>query len=299
VLNGPARWQRRCAVLGDPVAHSLSPVLHTAGYAALGLPWQYDARRVRAGGLPAVLAGLSGSGETRGEESAAEWRGLSLTMPLKREAVPLVDTLGEQARRAGAVNTVVLEDVAGGRRLHGENTDVPGAAAALRERTDLVPRAATVLGGGATATSTALALCDLGVRQVSLLVRDAARATETAAAVAAHPSGPDVLVGDLARDPVAGEVVVSTVPASAQVVDLVQRCAEVPVVFEVLYDPWPTPLARATRAAGQVLVGGLDLLVHQAALQFEVFTGRPAPLAAMRAAGESALLARAAAVDGP
>jgi shikimate dehydrogenase len=95
---------------------------------------------------------------------------------------------------------------------------------------------------------------------------------------------------------VVGQVVVSTVPAAAQDDDLVTRCSEVPVVFEVLYDPWPTPLAAAAAGSGRVLVGGLDLLVHQAVLQLELFTGRPAlageVLGAMRAAGETALAGR-------
>ena len=89
------------------------------------------------------------------------------------------------------------------------------------------------------------------------------------------------------RRPAAGEVVVSTIPAAAQDADLVARCADAAVVFEVVYDPWPTPLAAA--AAGRVLVSGLDLLVHQAALQFSIFTGLPAPLERMRDAGLQAL----------
>jgi len=147
-----------------------------------------------------------------------------------------------------------------------------------------------VLGGGATAASTGLALVDLGATSVRLLVRTADRAAEAAAAIAAHPSAPDVEVGSLADGEVAGDVVVSTIPAHAQDPALVARCADVPVVFEVIYDPWPTPVAAA--AGDRVLVSGLDLLVHQAVLQFELFTGVPGPLAAMRAAGETELRAR-------
>lgn len=266
----------RCAVLGDPIAHSLSPVLHRAGYAAVGLDWEYDAVRVAEGGLREFLGGLD---ET--------WRGLSLTMPLKREAVALAASLSATAGLAGAVNTLLRGDDG----WHGDNTDVPGARAALRERYDGNVTTVTVLGGGATAASTALALCDLGARDVRLLVRSPDRAGETAAVVAAHPGRPRVGVGTL-DDDVTGEVVVSTIPASAQSSALVARCAAVPVVFEVVYDPWPTPLAAS--AAGRVLVSGLDLLVHQAALQFTAFTGSPAPLAEMREAGESALRQRGA-----
>jgi shikimate dehydrogenase len=280
---------RRCGVLGDPIAHSLSPVLHRAAYAELGLDWTYDAHRVASGGLGAFLSGLG-----------PEWRGLSLTMPLKREALGLVDRLSDRARLAGAVNTVVLED--DGSRS-GDNTDLPGAVAAIRESTTFPLATAAILGGGATATSVGLALADLGVRAITVAVRDEARATETLTALRRHPAEPEVRVTSLADGqwsarpdlPAAGstvDVVVSTVPASAQTPELVAACAGVPVVFDVLYDPWPTPLAAS--AGGRVLVGGLDLLVHQAALQVELFTGLRASLATMREAGESALAARSA-----
>lgn len=265
----------KCAVLGDPIAHSLSPALHLAGYAALGLDWTYDSVRVPAGGLAGHLATLD-----------ASWRGLSLTMPLKREAMSLADRVSARATLAGAANTLVLVD--GG--VHADNTDLPGAVEALQERYDGTVRSATILGAGATAASTGLALCEAGASEVTLLVRSRARAADTAAAIDRHPSGPRVRVGSLADDAPTGDVLVSTIPAAAQTPDLVARCADVPVVFEVLYDPWPTPLAAA--AGERVLVSGLDLLVHQAALQFEIYTGSPAPLAEMRAAGEAALAAR-------
>jgi shikimate dehydrogenase len=262
----------RCAVLGDPIAHSLSPVLHRAAYDATGLDWSYDAVRVPAGGLADHLAGLD-----------ASWRGLSLTMPLKREAMPLADTASARASLVGAANTLVLVDG----EVHADNTDLPGAAAAIRERYDGPVTSATVLGAGATAASVGLALCDLGARSLLLLARDPARATETVAAVERHPDGPRVEVGLLTDRPARGEVLVSTIPASAQDAELVGRSVDVPVVFDVVYDPWPTPLAAA--AGGRVLVSGLDLLVHQAALQFEIFTGLPAPLEQMREAGLQAL----------
>ncbi|WP_206516074.1 shikimate dehydrogenase [Nocardioides pantholopis] len=266
----------RCAVLGDPVAHSLSPVLHRAGYDAAGLDWSYEACRVPAGGLAAFVGGLDG-----------QWRGLSVTAPLKREVLEVAGTVTDRARLAGAANTLVL----GGAEILADNTDLPGAVAAVRERYDGPVSAATVLGAGATAASTGLALVELGARTVRVLARSAARAAETVAAIERHPAAPRVVVGDLASDQVVGEVVVSTIPASAQGSDLVARCAPAAVLFEVLYEPWPTPFARS--AGSRPLVGGLDLLVHQAALQFELFTGQAAPLATMRAAGEQALVERA------
>lgn len=272
--HGPDR--RHCAVLGDPIGHSLSPVLHRAGYAALGLDWTYDAHRVPAGTLATWVSGLDD-----------EWRGLSLTMPLKREAVALLDQMTDLARLAGAVNTVVVDDAG----LHGDNTDIPGASAAIRERSDVVPRRAAVLGGGATAASLGLALAGLGCVRIELLVRNPERAEETRRVIAAHPDAPEVVVGAIGGGaPVVADLVASTVPPSAQDEALLRRLAGVPVVFEALYDPWPTPLADA--AGDRVLVSGLDLLVHQAALQFELFTGRPAPLTAMRDAGITALAGR-------
>ncbi|MBS45841.1 MAG: shikimate dehydrogenase [Nocardioides sp.] len=269
----------RCAVLGDPIEHSLSPTLHRAGYDAVGLDWRYDAVQLGTAGLAGFLAALDPG-----------WRGLSLTMPLKRAVLPLADVVSDRARTAGAANTLVLAD---GRR-HADNTDLPGAVAAVRERYDGPVRVATVVGAGATAASTGLALVELGAREVVLLARSAERAAETVAVVAAHPAAPRVRVEPLDA-PVVGEVVVSTVPASAQDASLVERTGDAPVVFEVLYDPWPTPLAAAAAERGQALVGGLDLLVHQAALQFTAFTGVAAPLEAMRAAGERALAERAGA----
>lgn len=278
-MSGAPPAGLRCGVLGDPIAHSLSPVLHRAAYAELGLDWSYDAHRVSSGGLESFLAGLDDT-----------WRGLSLTMPLKREALPLVDRLTDRARLAGAVNTLLLEP--GGERV-GDNTDLPGAAAAVRERTSAPLASAVVLGGGATAASVGLALADLGVRTIDLLVRDVARAGDTVEVLRSHDADVDVRTGLLdASGVVDADIVVSTIPAAVQVPELLHRVGGVPVVFEALYDPWPTPLAAAALASGRVLIGGLDLLVHQAALQHELFTGVPAPLDVMRAAGRAALEAR-------
>lgn len=270
--------RRRCAVLGSPIAHSLSPVLHRAAYAAVGLDWSYDAHEVTAEGLAAFLDGLGPS-----------WRGLSLTMPLKRVALTLADEVSDRAVQAGAVNTLVLEP---GRRV-GHNTDVPGAVAAVRERQAGAVRRVVVLGGGATAASTLLAAADLGCREATLVVRDPARARETLQAAARHPSPPAVDVrrfGDRALLEDTSDLLVSTIPAAAQSPEVLALAERAGVVFDVVYDPWPTPLAAAARSRGAVLVSGLDLLVHQAAEQFVLMTGLPtAPLTVMRAAGERAL----------
>ena len=269
----------RCAVLGSPIAHSLSPVLHRAAYAHLGLDWTYDAVEVDSAGLRQFLEGL-------GED----WRGLSLTMPLKRAVVPLVDSLDDWAQLSGVANTVVLD---AHRRL-GFNTDAPGAMAALTERVHDPVRTAVVIGGGATATSVLLALVELGCTTARVLVRDPARAEETVAAVAAHRHAPGVTVGSLAgAGPVEADIVVSTIPAGGQTPELVAACAAVPTVFEVVYDPWPTPFARAALDTGRHLVAGLDLLAHQAVLQVELMTGHSVPVGLLRDAGRAELARRA------
>lgn len=268
---------RRCAVLGSPIAHSLSPVLHRAAYAELGLDWDYGAREVTEDTLGAFLDGLG-----------PQWRGLSLTMPLKRAVVPMLDERSELVEVSGAANTVVLTD---GRRS-GHNTDVPGAVAALTERHHGPWRSAIVLGGGATATSVLLALAELGCTHAVLVVRDAERAQETLDAVARHPHAPAVQVHAFGEDLDDADVLVSTIPAGAQDDWVLSLVLQVGVVFDVVYDPWPTPLADGAEAGEVPLVSGLDLLVHQAVLQVELMTGRRPSVETLREAGERALDAR-------
>lgn len=252
----------RAAVLGRPVAHSLSPRLHRAAYAALGLDWTYDAVELDAAALPAFLAGLG-----------ADWAGLSLTMPLKQAVLPLLDSCEELARDVAAANTVVLT---GGRR-HGHNTDVAGIVAALREVGVTQVERPVVLGGGATARSALAALACLGCRTPVLVVRSAPVDTLAAAdRLGVRPTvtalSPAVFDGC--------DLVLSTLPAGAA--DRVAAYVrEVPAVLDVVYDPWPTALAAA---CGGVVVSGAQMLLHGAAAQVELMTGRTAPLAAMRLA---------------
>lgn len=278
MLTGATGARRRCAVLGSPVSHSLSPVLHGAAYSAAGLDWTYEPLELRPEQLGAFLDGLD-----------EDWRGLSLTMPLKRVAVPLLDELTDRAVQSRAANTVILE---GGRRV-GHNTDIPGASYAISERHRGPLDSAVVLGGGATASSSVLALADLGCRHVTLVVRDPRRAEKTVAAAGRHPHPPVVTVRVFGADVGAPDILVSTIPAEAQTPAVVAMAADVPVVFDVVYDPWPTPLARATERDGRTLVAGLDLLVHQAVLQYRLMTGRgDDPTEVMREAGLRALAAR-------
>ncbi|MFG1806981.1 shikimate dehydrogenase [Streptomyces sp. NPDC049040] len=276
--TAPPPGARRAAVLGSPIAHSLSPVLHRAAYAAMGLDgWRYDRFEVDESALPGFLDGLD----------PAEWAGLSLTMPLKRAVIPLLDTVSDTAASVEAVNTVVFG--ADGRRS-GENTDIPGMLAALRERGITSVPSAAVLGAGATASSALAALARICTGEVTAYVRGPARAAEMREWGARL--GVTVRTADWAdaAKALAEPLVVATTPAGAAD-HLADAVPDRPgALFDVLYHPWPTALAAAWSERGAPVVGGLDLLVHQAVLQVELYTGhRPVPPAAMRAAGEAAL----------
>lgn len=271
---------RRAAVLGSPIAHSLSPALHRAAYAALGLDdWSYDSYEVDESALPAFLDGLDVPG--------AGWAGLSLTMPLKRVVIPLLDAVSDTAASVEAVNTVVFG--ADGCRT-GDNTDIPGIVAALQERGVGRPEFAAILGAGATASSALAALARIGCEDVTVYVRSEVRAAEMKGW--GERLGVPVRTESWADAAKAfgAPLVVATTPAGAADT-LADAVPERPgALFDVLYEPWPTALAAAWSARGGAVVGGLDLLVHQAVLQFEQMTGvLPGPLAAMRAAGEAAL----------
>lgn len=252
--------------------------MHRAAYAARGLDWSYDAFEVTEADLPRFVDGLDRT-----------WRGLSLTMPLKRSVVPLLDEMSWRVEQAEAANTVILQD---GRRT-GHNTDVAGVAEAIRERGTRPLGSAVILGGGATASSALLALADLGVAEVTLVVRDEVRARETQEAAARHPDTPTVRVRDFAAPAQRADILVSTIPAVAQTESVLALAAHVPVVFDVVYDPWPTPLASFARSRGLDLVSGLDLLLHQAFEQFRLMTGLDdVPRDQMRAAAVRAVHSR-------
>ena len=271
---------RRAAVLGSPIGHSLSPVLHRAAYEHLGLVgWTYQAYDVAEPGLAGFLAGLDPS-----------WVGLSLTMPLKAAVLPLLDAASPMVETVGAANTVLLRD---GRRV-GENTDVPGMAAALAAHGVGPVDRAVVLGGGATARSALAALSTL-TDSVRAYVRDPARHQGLQSVAAA--TGVDLQIEPWARagDGLGAPLVVSTTPAGATDGLVAKVPLTVGTLFEVLYDPWPSSLAAAWQARRAPVVDGLDLLVHQAVLQVLLMTGTeagPDDLApVLRAAGERALRA--------
>jgi len=273
---------RRAAVLGSPIAHSLSPVLHRAAYAAMGLhDWRYAAIECPEDGLAGLIGGFG-----------PEWAGLSLTMPLKRVVLPLLDTVSDLALAVGGANTVVFRDGA----RHGENTDVHGIVQALAEAGVSAPASAVVLGGGATAASAIAALRETGLAEVTLVVRDPGRAEETLRV--AERLGTTVTVRSFDDLDPEADLVVSTLPsgaADALAERVAARLPEKAALFDVVYAPWPTPLATAVEARGRAVIGGLPMLLHQAVRQVELMTGRTdVPVEAMRAAGEAELARRAA-----
>ena len=267
-------------MLGSPVSHSLSPVLHRAAYAALDLPhWRYDAIECDDVALPSFVGGLG-----------AEWAGLSVTMPGKRAALDLADEAGPAAVAVGAANTLVHQP--DGRWL-AENTDAGGVAAALAAAGLPAAASAVVLGAGGTAAAAVVGLSLLGVRELTVVARSALRATDVLASaarvgLAAAVAPWSALSGPPGQAGLSADVLVSTVPAG--VADAVAAAvAGFPAVLDVVYHPWPTPLAAAVTASGGRVATGLDLLLHQAFGQVHLFTGRPAPCAAMRAALRSAV----------
>jgi shikimate dehydrogenase len=272
----------RAAVLGHPVAHSLSPTLHRAAYAALGLAdWQYDAIDVTEEGLPAFVGGLDDS-----------WAGLSLTMPLKQTVIPLLDHIEPLAQVVGAVNTVLLQGAGSSRVLVGANTDVHGLVTALGEGLDGASvSTAAVLGAGATASSTLAALAQLGCTSPVVYVRALSRAGGLMRS--AHRMGvtPTFRTLDVSLSEIgSADVVVSTLPpyaADGLAAGLIGPVAG--VLLDVAYDPRPTALSAAWAAAGGVVVPGERMLLHQAVEQVRLMTGSPGPVDAMAAGLEAHL----------
>ncbi len=271
---------RRCAVLGSPVAHSLSPVIHRAAYEWLGLDWRYDAVEVDEAGFDAFVDSLDGS-----------WRGLSCTMPLK-EVAALAGTPDEDVVLTGAANTVLLDAP---RTVH--NTDIPGLIDAFRAAGVSRVEHAAILGNGATARSAVVALARLGARGITVLGRNPERVGQLVSW--AQDAGLPASAGAWSEGvPGEAEALVSTVPAAAAATVL-PATAPAPegrlrAVFDVIYHPWPTPLAAAAQASGVLTLNGLDLLVHQAAHQLKHMTGQIVPVSVLESAVRAEVLRRSA-----
>jgi shikimate dehydrogenase len=271
----------KAAVLGKPVAHSLSPVLHRAAYEALGFAdWTYELVECDEQGLAAYV-------ESRGQE----WAGLSLTMPLKRTVLPLLDHVDHLAAATGGANTVVFRPE--GR--YGYNTDVQGIVDALAEAGAQAPGSVTILGAGATACSALAAVGELGATGADIVARDPSRADGLLATAGRLGLTARLRPWAGLGDAPVPDLLISTVPAGAadDYSERLRLTHQAPAaVLDVVYHPWPTPLAQAAAAAGSVVASGYAMLLHQAAAQVELMTGKPAPLEAMRAAGERELARR-------
>ncbi|MES1212716.1 MAG: shikimate dehydrogenase [Leifsonia sp.] len=250
---------RTLAVLGSPISHSKSPQLHAAAYRVLKLPWSYSAVEVVEGSLGAFI-----------NTCDATWRGLSLTMPLKREVLPMLASRTPLVTTVGAANTVLFDDTGG---LHGFNTDVAGIIDALGDHGVAALESVQILGGGATAASALAASARLGATRALVSVRDPdrARGLEPLAA----ELGVELAVRRLGmtdRSPVIPSAVISTLPGTAEHGLLFPHAVrEHAVLLDVAYEPWPSSLAGAWTEARGTVVSGLEMLLHQAIGQVRIF----------------------------
>jgi shikimate dehydrogenase len=268
---------RVAGVVGWPVEHSLSPAIHNAAYAAMGLDQVYVAFPVPPGGLPEALAGLAALGVA----------GVNVTMPHKEEAAALAAVRSGEAERLAAANVLTFEEG----EASADNTDAAGFARFLLGDAGFDPagRSALVFGAGGAARACALALARAGIGRLTVAVREAARADTLLDVV--REAVPDVAVVPFDDEHVrAADLLVNATP-------LGQSGEHLPAgglhagqwVVDLVYRPALTPLVAAAKAAGARAFGGLGMLLHQAALTIELWTGRVAPLAEMSAAALAAL----------
>src|SRR5271163_4494402 len=272
---------RRAAVLGSPIKHSLSPVLHGAAYQALDLHgWHYDKIECDEPGLPRLV-----------ESMGPEWAGLSLTMPLKRVALTVADEVSPLAEAVGAANTLVFSPAgpAGGRRA--ENTDVTGVVSALRDAGLARVEQAVILGAGGTAQSALAAVRELGHHSPTVLVRNLARTGELRETAERLGMQPTISDGLFTEPLPAADLVISTLPGGAADPLSTTRWKPDTMVLDVVYAPWPTSFAGSALAAGCPVVSGLTVLLYQAVAQVELMTGHPGPVEAMRTALVAAVAA--------
>lgn len=267
---------RTVGVIGWPVEHSLSPTIHNAAFAALDLPWAYVPLPVPPGRVGAALAGLAALG----------FSGANVTMPHKTEVAERVGELSEEARRLRAVNTVVV--LADG--LAGHNTDAPGFGRFLRRDAGFEPagRSALIFGAGGAARACALALAQGGLGRLLVAAREPSRVDVAASLEGLGTEVAAVPFANAGDEPV--DLIVNATPLGSvgETLPLPPLGSEV-VVVDLLYRPATTPLLTSARAAGAVAFGGLGLLLEQAALSFELWTGRSAPIDVMSAAAVAAL----------
>lgn len=274
--------ETRAFLFAHPAKHSLSPAMHDAALEAMGIPARYEARDVPPDQLEAALNALRGS---------KIW-GVNLSIPHKERALEIVDTVSDEARAIGAINTVIVR----GDRLEGRNTDAPGFIASLWEAQVAVPVAAvTVLGAGGAARGVAWALKRAGAAWVKVWNRSPKRAARLAEEFGLQA----ISDAELERAVLECDLLVNTTSVGLNAPDvsplppgILPRgswFADGPVVCDIVYRPLETRLLREARAAGLTTVDGLGMLVHQGALALEAWTGREAPVEVMRRAALGAL----------
>ena len=253
--SSPSRT--RLAVLGSPIAHSLSPAIHRAAYETLGFDWEYDAIELSGESLPAFLSALDG-----------RWRGLSLTMPLKRDVVSLLDWADPLVELVGGANTVVVSDDG----LRGFNTDVEGAMRSILDAGLSELRAVWILGAGATAASLLVAAIRLGASTITVFARTPSKASPLQEL--GESLGATVIVrqwreaAEISEPPT---VIITTVPGGAMDLKFALSVREAAALFDVAYDPWPSAVAQSWFDAGGTVISGHDLLVNQAIAQVRIF----------------------------
>ena len=268
---------RTVGIIGWPVSHSLSPAIHNAAFAALGLDWVYVPLPVHPLQLSAALTGLGAMG----------FAGANVTMPHKAAVADLIDELSDDARRLHAVNTIVSD----GERLRGENTDAPGFERFLRMDAGIDPsgRTALILGAGGAGRACALALARSGVGSITVAAREPARVADVSAAVDGLGADVRAVAFDDAST-VHADLIVNATPLGARHETLpVPALGPGSLVVDLLYHPSVTPLLVQARAEGAIAFGGVGLLLHQAALSFELWTGQQPPLEVMSAAALAAI----------
>jgi shikimate dehydrogenase len=273
-IDGAART---LGIIGWPVRHSLSPTIHNAAFAALDLDWVFVPLPVAPGTAGDALVGLRALG----------FAGANVTMPHKTDVADAVDALTDDARRLRAVNTLVVRDDG----IHGHNTDAPGFERFLRRDAGFDPagRTALIYGAGGAARACALALARAGAERITVVARDPSSTPELRAVFEGIPvelltTGFD----DAPSHP--SNLVVNATPLGADGEELpLPTLTGDTLVVDLLYHPAVTPLQSSARARSATVFGGLGLLLHQAALSFELWTGQPAPLDVMSAAAVAAL----------
>lgn len=266
-------------MLGSPISHSKSPLLHAAAYRTLGLDWEFGAYEVTGATLAEFVSGCD-----------ASWRGLALTMPLKQDVFPLLDRIDRVAELTGAANTLCFDQ---GLRL-GFNTDVAGIVRCLADAGVTALERVVVLGGGATARSALVAVGDLGASEVQVYLRDPAKGDDLVRLADRVGVSLRVAPLDTLDRADSADLVVSTVPGHAELaVAPSTALIDSALLFDVAYAPWPTNPAATWLAGGGRAISGLGMLIHQALIQVRIFVAgdpatplpdEPAVLAAMRAA---------------